>query len=134
MPVFSKASEAQIATLHPDLQLVLRLAIRHVDFTVVEGHRGKEAQNAAFEKGNSKVRWPNGNHNTLPSRAVDVNPYPQDWSSHPRQIERLCHVLGIIRGIAMLVGVKLRWGGDWDQDLDLRDESFRDYYHLELVE
>lgn len=133
MPRFSKKSEAQLATLHPDLQRVLREAIKYIDFTVVEGHRGKEAQDAAYAKGYSKVRYPHGKHNSNPSRAVDVTPWPVDWSSTQGQIERLCYLAGHIRGIAFTMGIRLRWGGDWDQDDDMRDERFRDRYHLELA-
>lgn len=133
MPRFSKASEAQLATLHPDLRRVLREAIRFIDFTIVEGHRGKAAQDAAYAKGNSQVKWPKGNHNSFPSRAVDVTPYPVDWSDTAAQAERLCYLAGHIRGIAFTLGVRLRWGGDWDQDDDTRNERFRDRYHLELV-
>lgn len=133
MPKFSAASERQIKTLHPKLQRILREAIKHIDFTVVEGHRGKAAQDAAYAKGNSKVKWPHGKHNSLPSRAVDVTPFPVDWSERPAQIERLCHLAGILRGIGLVQGVKLRWGGDWDDDMDIAEERFRDRYHLELA-
>ncbi|HXG72575.1 MAG TPA: hypothetical protein VNJ04_18380, partial [Gemmatimonadaceae bacterium] len=59
---------------------MLREAIRYFDFVVVEGHRGKEAQNKAFAKGLSKLPWPKGNHNTNPSTAADCAPFPIDWS------------------------------------------------------
>lgn len=133
MPRFSQASKNQLATLHPKLQKILSEAILHVDFVIVEGHRGKAAQDAAYAKGNSQVRWPHGKHNSIPSRAVDITPYPVDWSDAPHQIERLCFLAGVVTGIAASQGVKLRWGGDWDSDLDIREERFRDRYHLELA-
>lgn len=56
MPVFSKASKERLSTCHPDLQRVMNEAIKITDFTVLEGHRGKAAQDAAFAAGNSKIR------------------------------------------------------------------------------
>lgn len=133
MPRFSRASEAQLATIHPKLQEVLRETIRWIDFTVVEGHRGQAAQDAAYAAGNSQLRWPHGNHNASPSRAVDITPYPIDWSGTPEQRERLAYLAGYVLATAERRGIKLRWGGDWDQDDDMRDERFRDPYHFELA-
>ena len=128
MPRFSRASLSALATCHADLQRVMEEAIRHIDFTVIEGHRGRTAQEKAYKAGNSKVRWPNGKHNTLPSKAVDIAPYPIDWSD----TERFVYFAGIIMGIAAEMGIKLRWGGDWDGDTHVKDEKFRDYGHFEL--
>jgi peptidoglycan L-alanyl-D-glutamate endopeptidase CwlK len=52
------------------------------DITVVCGHRGKEAQHAAFTAvpPTSKLDWPDSKHNAYPSLAVDLAPYPTDWS------------------------------------------------------
>lgn len=132
MPKFSRASEAQLATCHPDLQAVLRKAIEYVDFTVLEGHRGKEAQNAAFAKGLSKVRWPNGNHNKLPSEAADVAPYPVDWRDKTTSIARFAFISGAIYVAAQQLGIKIRFGWDWNRNLDPRDETFMDWPHVEL--
>ena len=132
MPRFGRESEAQLATIHPDLQRVLRKAIQVVDFSVVEGHRGKAAQDAAYAKGLSKVRWPNGNHNKSPSEAADVAPYPIDWSNKQAAVERFVYVQGVIRACAYELGVPIRQGLDWDGDLDFVEERFRDYPHVEL--
>jgi peptidoglycan L-alanyl-D-glutamate endopeptidase CwlK len=134
MPSFGAGSLAERATIHPDLQKVLDEAIKHVDFTIVEGHRGKDAQEAAFAKGLTKLHYPNGKHNSLPSRAADVMPYPIDWSDSSKNIERLDYTMGIIVGCARMLGIGVRWGGDWNMNDDTRDEgSFRDRDHLELV-
>lgn len=135
MPHFGKGSLAELATLDPRLQRVLVEAIKHVDFTIVEGHRGKEAQEAAFAKGLTKLHYPNGKHNKIPSEAADIMPYPIDWSDAAKNIERLAYVMGIIMGVARMLGIPLRWGGDWNENDDTRDEgSFRDRDHLELVD
>lgn len=133
MPRFGAASEAQLATVHPDLQRVLRKAIEVVDFSVVEGHRGQAAQEAAYAKGLSKVHYPHGKHNAVPSLAADVAPYPIDWSSRQAALERFVYVQGVIRACAHELNVRIRQGLDWDGDLDFVEERFRDYPHVELV-
>lgn len=132
MPVFGKMSEVQLATIHPDLQRVLRKAIEIVDFSVVEGHRGQREQDAAYAKGFSQVRWPNGRHNKLPSEAADVAPYPIDWSNKQAAVERFVYLQGVIRACAHQIGIPIRQGLDWDGDLDFVEERFRDYPHVEL--
>ena len=129
MPSFSQASLRELATLHPDLRMVLREAIKRVDFSVLEGFRGEEKQNKAFDEGKSKLRWPQGRHNVWPSRAVDIAPWPIDWTD----TERFVLLAGYILAVADRLGVKLRWGGDWDSDWKLKEEKFRDYGHFELA-
>jgi peptidoglycan L-alanyl-D-glutamate endopeptidase CwlK len=36
--------------------------------------------------------------------------------------------------VANTLGIKIRWGGDWNGDLQFRDEKFKDLPHFELVE
>lgn len=129
MARFSRASERALGTCHESIQGVLREAIKEFDFTVLCGHRGKEEQEKAFAEGTSKVRWPKGKHNCSPSLAVDIAPYPIDWKDH----ERFTYLAGRVMGIAQVLGVKLRWGGDWDRDTEVQDEGFRDIGHFELV-
>lgn len=134
MPIFSKASKKQLETCDPRIQKICNEAIKIIDFTVVEGHRGKEAQNAAFAKGLSQVRFPYGNHNKSPSLAVDIAPYPIDWSNSQKAIERFVFLQGVIYATAKKLNIKIRQGLDWNMNLDMRDERFRDYPHFELVD
>lgn len=129
---FSTASRERLLTCVEPLQRIMVEAIKIMDFTVVEGHRGKEAQNIAFNKGASQKRWPNGEHNASPSRAVDITPYPVDWSDAQANIQRYCVLAGIVIACAHQLGIKVRWGGDWNSDGDTRDEHFRDYGHFEV--
>jgi peptidoglycan L-alanyl-D-glutamate endopeptidase CwlK len=116
---------------------MLELALHFVDFTVIECHRGQEAQSAAFDEGNSQVQWPNSKHNLTLSEAVDVVPYPLDWND----MERFYYVLGTIMGVGQLYlwlngldeKYMFRYGGDWDRDSQVQDETFRDLGHIELV-
>ena len=134
MPRFSKYSLDQLATCDPRLQDVARVAIQIADFRVLEGHRGRAAQDEAFRKGLSKVRWPNGKHNRTPSLAMDFAPY---YATPPHirwnDLERFYYVAGIIVGVGHAMGVPLRSGGDWDRDSEVADERFHDLGHIELV-
>lgn len=128
MPSFSPHSLELLSTCHPDLQKVLKEAIKHADFVVLEGHRGETAQNIAFANGTSQKKWPEGNHNSLPSKAVDIAPYPIDWKDKPRFIR----LLSFVQGLGFGMGIPLRLGGDWDSDF-LFDEHFFDWPHIELA-
>jgi peptidoglycan LD-endopeptidase CwlK len=134
MPRFGRESLRQLATCDARLQRIMHEAIQVVDFSVTEGHRDKAAQNAAVARGASTLRWPKGNHNKLPSRAVDFSPYPVDWSENAKAIARFAFVAGVIAKAAHDLGVKVRFGWDWNRNLDPRDESFMDWPHVELDE
>ena len=102
--------------------------IKHVDCSILEGHRSKERQNKLYDEGRTKVRYPDGRHNADPSKAVDVTPYPVNWEDRERQTLFAGFVLGIARGM----GLRLRWGGDWDQDFQVMDNRFDDFPHFEI--
>lgn len=129
MPTFSETSKKLLATCHPDIQKVLNEAIKHVDFVVTCGHRGEADQNKAVAEGKSKTPWPTSKHNSVPSMAVDVAPYPIDWND----AEAFTLLSGIIYGIGVTMGIKLRLGIDWDGNLSVREHSFKDRPHLELA-
>lgn len=129
MPKFGDKSKAELATAHPDLQRLFNEVIKTFDCVVLEGHRGEAAQEEAVRTGKSKIHWPNGNHNKLPSRAVDVAPYPVNW----KDTQRFYYFAGYVKGIASTLGLKIRWGGDWDSDTDLHDQTFYDLPHFELL-
>src|SRR5262245_55221949 len=140
MPSFSTASKRQLATCDPRLQEILNEVIKDFDFSVLEGFRDEEDQNADYAKGLSQKRWPDSKHNSRPSLAVDVAPYPIDWGDSLVSIkaeaarQRFCYLAGWIMSVAEHLSVRLRWGGDWDGDRDTRDERFRDLGHFELLE
>lgn len=130
MPSFSNRSATRLRSAHSILQDIFFTVIEIYDCTILEGHRGKEKQNKAFEEGKSKVKWPDGKHNKNPSWAVDAAPYPIDWEDYPR----FYHFAGIVKGVALAKGYNIRWGGDWDGDLNLSEERFKDLVHFEVVE
>jgi len=126
---FSKKSQAKLDTCHGSLRKVFAEVIKYVDCTILEGHRGKQLQDKYFSEGKSKVKFPKGRHNQKPSFAVDVAPYPIDWTDR----ERFHLFAGFVIGIATARGVKLRWGGDWDLDWEVNDNRFDDFPHFELI-
>lgn len=128
MPKLSDKSKAALDTCLPSLQNLFKELISYVDFTVIEGHRGQEAQDKAYAEGNSKLMFPNGKHNNLPSHAVDVIAYPIDWNN----VQRNTYFAGIVMGFAMARGIKLRWGGDFNENLNPSDEKFKDLVHFEV--
>jgi hypothetical protein len=95
----------------------------------LEGYRGEQSQNKAFTEGRSKLKFPNSKHNSLPSNAIDIAPFPIDWKNR----ERFCYLAGIVKGIAHSKGIKIRWGGDWDNDGETTDNKFDDLPHFELI-
>lgn len=134
MPSFGSHSKKQRATLDKRLQKILDEAIEYFDFQIVEGHRGKAAQDKAFATGASKLRWPYGNHNKMPSLAADLAPWPIDWSNKATALARFAFLMGVIHKVAKDQGTKVRFGLDWNRNLDPRDESFVDWGHVELDE
>ena len=128
MPKFGTRSKEQLATCHVDLQVLFNTVIEEIDCSVVCGHRNKEDQEKAFDSGNSKAHYPHGKHNSNPSTAVDVYPYPVDFEDRDRWHYFGCYVLGTARQF----GINVIWGGDWDNDTKTKDNSFDDLVHFEL--
>ena len=126
MAKFGKRSKERLATCDERLQKVFNEVIKYVDCSVLEGHRSEERQNRLFEEGKTKVKYPKGRHNSSPSRAVDVTPYPVDWDDRERQTL----FAGFVLGIARSMDIKLRWGGDWDMDFQVMHNRFDDFPHL----
>ena len=130
---WGRRSAEVLVELETDLQWLCNTLLYEVaDISLICGFRNEEDQNEAFSEGRSKVQWPNGKHNQLPSYAVDLQPYPL-----PERKEKLWASLAYIAGRAIEIGkrrgLKVRWGGDWDGDGDLTDQNFDDLYHIEII-
>ena len=129
MPKFGTRSRNSLHSCDDRLKKVFNEVIKTVDCSVLEGHRDKDRQNKLYKEGKTKVRYPNGRHNKLPSMACDVVPYPIDWNDR----ERFHLFAGFVLGIANQMGINLRWGGDWNQNWEVDDNKFDDFPHFELV-
>ena len=130
MPKFGKSSRDRLLTCHTDLIMVFNEVIRHVDCSVLCGHRGKKEQMEAYNSGNSNAKYPKGRHNKMPSMAVDVMRYPVNWED----LERQTLFAGFVLGIAKQMGIDLIWGNDWDGDFDTKDTGLKEYPHFEVKE
>ena len=128
---YGKSSSKRLASCDPRLQLLMQtvLARSDCDISILCGHRSEEDQEAAFQSKRSKVRFPNSKHNSSPSRAVDVAPYPIDWED----LKRFEELADLVLDVADDLNIAVRWGGDWDMDGDTTDQTFNDLPHFELL-
>ncbi len=127
---FGNKSNSKLITADLRLVEIADMVIKIIDHSVLEGHRNEEKQGDMFHKNLSKLEWPNSKHNTMPSKAIDVAPYPIDWND----IARFTQLVGAYKGVALMLGYEIRCGCDWDGDGDIRDQSFMDYPHIEIVD
>ena len=122
MASFGKRSRTNRDTCTEELQDVLDEAIKGYDFSIIWGHRDKEAQNRAFEEGFSNLSWPRSKHNQVPSEAFDVVPYPMGFQATNEQFYEMATY---ILQAASSLGIRVRWGGHW--------KGLRDMAHFELL-
>jgi len=149
MPKFSEQSLNKLNNVNGDLVKILMKAIEEYDFTVIYGYRTPEEQYELFKQGrendngewrivnSSQVVTPydginhKSNHNFMPSRAVDIAPYPIDWEHNLNRFQDLSI---IIKRIAKDLNINIKWGGDFKK----RDEKGNlipspDMPHYELI-
>lgn len=109
------------------LVAVVKRAIQltEYDFYVFEGVRSKERQKELFRVGATKTM--NSKH--IRGLAVDLYPVgkPIPWD--------MCKVIQkAMFEAAKELGVRIRWGGDWNMNGSSADEKFYDGPHFELLE
>jgi len=153
-----KKSKKQFDTLHPDLQMIVSWGLQYcaVDFGVHEGHRSVSKQFEYYKKGRKlvgnvwllerpKEKWTNidginvkGMHNYSPSLAFDFHAFVPNkpkltWDAvHLTYIGASLIMIAEMLYLEGLISHKLRWGGNWDKDGDLADNTLYDRPHLEL--
>jgi len=132
---FSIASSDKLRTCHPDLQLIMNTAILGpYDFAITCGHRTEAEQRVAYMAGRSQHRWPHSKHNSTPSMAVDIAPYPIDWDDHGAFALLAGYVMAQAAQLSKhgALSYDLVWGGDWNTNGKTRDARFKDFPHFEL--
>lgn len=139
MPSFSNKSIFILSGAEGDLQVLFAEVVKTFDCTILCSIRGKEEQNAAFASGKSKKKFPDSKHNLKPGKqkveAVDAAPYPIEWEDK----ERFAYFAGYVMAVAdrLLkegkISRRVKWGGDWNCDGRLLEETFRDLDHFELI-
>ena len=139
MGQFSKLSQERLATCHPQLIRLANIVVLTFDIVVVCGFRNEEEQTKALKEGKSHLGWPHSKHNkSLPdgmpcSEAFDLAPFnskeePIDWAD----AKRFILLGGYVLGVAEIIGIPIRWGGDWDNDTFMNDQRLHDLPHFEL--
>lgn len=131
MPNFGARSLQELSTCDDRLQKLFKEVIKNFDCSIICGQRGQKEQDEAFRTGKSKLKFPNSKHNGSPSLAVDVVPCVNgkiDWNN-----TKLFHYFaGYVMGVASQMGINLRWGGDFNRDKNLSNDTFLDAPHFEL--
>lgn len=139
--------------IHPDLASVVKRAIELTsqDFSVLEGVRSEWRQRELYGQGRTakelaavgvdpalakpamqKVTWTlKSNHFKQKDgygHAVDLVPYPLDWNT----ISKFDAIADAMFKAADDIGVRLRWGADWNQNGRRRERGESDSPHFEL--
>lgn len=136
MPLYSAHSSTVLAMAHPDLQKIFNEVIRWYDNTVAVSYITKAQAEDDFNKGLSHIHYPT-KHNTKPSIAVDVYPYINGTVSF--DLKQGLNFGGYVMAVANrmhedgLITHVVRWGGDWNGNHDVNDNSFEDTGHFELI-
>ncbi len=131
MPKLGKRSRQRLKGVDPKLVNVLNEVCKYFDITIIEGLRSQERQNQLVEEGKSKTKF--GKH--VQGLAVDIAPYPIDWDAR----DDFHYLGGFLLGIASQMGVKIRWGGDWNASSQFKgqrttkDNNFDDLVHFEIL-
>ena len=140
MAEFGSSSRRRLATCHEVLQILAERVVKRRDCFVACGHRGEQEQNDAVRDGKSRTAFPFSKHNSKPSMAIDLCPWPEQWASKPAFLQLRDIVMEEWKKMeaeGLTQGFKLRWGGDWDGDgilvEDDPDEGLIDKPHWELV-
>ena len=121
---FGKRSRERLKGVDARLVNVLNELIKIMDVTIIEGLRSKERQEQLLAQGKTKTKY--SKH--IEGKAVDLAPYPIDWED----MEMFHYMGGMLRGLGQSMGIKIRWGGDWDSDGDINDNRFDDLVHVEI--
>lgn len=132
MPKFGKRSRDRLKGVDAKLVNVLNEVVKYFDITIIEGLRSQERQDQLVAEGLSKTKF--GKH--VQGKAVDVCPYPIDWDSR----DDFHYLGGFVLAVASQMGVKVRWGGDWNASSlykgqrTTKDNKFDDLVHFELLD
>ena len=117
-----------LSTCDTRIYMLVKRVSRLVRFKVLEGYRDRQRQDELFKNGRTQVEYPGSMHNEKPARAVDLLPLPADWSDR----EPFIFLAGVMMANAALLDLSLRWGGDWNGNGIMKDNTFDDLCHFEL--
>jgi peptidoglycan L-alanyl-D-glutamate endopeptidase CwlK len=138
MPSFSRKSQAILDTVDPDLRKLFNNVVLGFDCTPTCGLRTEEEQAALYAIGRTTnigqrtvttLDGVNKKSKHQSGLALDICPYPIKWDD----INRFYFFAGYVKRTAEDLGIKVRWGGDWDGDTEVSDQKFMDLPHWELI-
>lgn len=133
MNEFDAGSKARLAKAHPLLQKLMNEAIKKASFTILDSQRGRKAQEEAYRKGYSKVRFGSSAHNWNPAIALDLAPLPLSWENSAKNLDRWRVLqIDVIKPLAASLGIPIRQGIDWNRNGNLTDDGWDDLPHIEL--
>lgn len=131
MPKFGSTSMERLDGVHPLLVDCAFRVVTVIDCSVVSGVRSLTTQRQYVATGASKTM--DSKHLIQPDgygHALDLAPYPIDW----KKLRSFDILAGVVFGIAFEMGIKIRWGGDWNMNMDVYDNEFNDLGHFEIIE
>jgi hypothetical protein len=143
---YGATSLAHLAGVTPRLRSVFHEAIKIVDLTIIDGKRTIEEQRKNVQRGVSKTMASKHlpQEPDMLAHAVDAMPYPIDWNAIERGWQAMkkadpelrtaeaVYALGVVRGIAHMMGVPIRQGIDWNSNAQFEDQTFLDLPHTEI--
>ena len=135
MPKYGQSSKSRLLTCHPDIQKVFNEAIKYVDISIIEGKRSIKRQKELVRTGMSQtLESKHLEQEDGYSHAVDAALYKIDWADR----DRFVYLGGFIIALADYmyekgeIKHKLKWGGDWDSDQNIKEHLFFDGPHFEI--
>lgn len=154
--MLDERSRKNLENVHPQLVRVVHRAAElcPIEFKVIEGVRTPTRQAQLYGQGRTaeqlrakglpgslarptmpKVTWTLSSRHFIDpkigaGRAVDVLPAPFDW----RDTAPFDAVAKAMFAAADEIGVKIRWGADWDRDGNARERGESDSPHFEIAD
>ncbi len=133
MPSFGTSSLAKLETCDYRLIALFQEVVKDEDCQVIQGARTKAEELDDIARGVSRLTDPmDSKHVVDPltrplALAVDVAPYPVDWTKSGR----FCYFAGYVMKTARIMGIAIRWGGEWDGTWN-KPGQLDDLDHFEL--
>jgi len=140
MPRFGSKSKKILDTCHNDIKKICNEVIKYYDFKILEGTRTLKQQQKYFNDSKSKCDGINkiSFHQTYPSCAIDICPYPVDFRKKEKSRARFYQLSGyMLHACEMLyengeIEYKIISGLDWNKNFIFTDENFWDGPHYNL--
>ena len=119
---FARSSIERLQEVHNNLSAVMYQAkeISDIDFDVSCGYRSIEDQKALYDLGRSQLDGAKNKsmHNFTPALAVDIYAYNGKYADY--SIDKMEYLASVIKKAAEDLNVKIVWGGDWKEFIDMR--------------